>query len=302
MSSPDPIEQLTLPGMPSIPELRYGEDPFGKLAGLESAGPLALLTRDNLHPLFVDSLSVWTDGRRWIEGAIDHTRQAALLCGLKSGHLVLDVGAGLGGPARTLASQFGARVVAVNCVETQHDGLRRLNAGDYAANRRITPILHDVDSAGFPVDRVDAVWSMNMLYHLTDHDTFVSECARVLPRNGVLMIDDWMLTDRAGDECRQTMGFHFYARNIARVRPLLRTLALYGFQLLDYIDCGIVARTLFAECFRPTFDRDFRPLFHQHDPEWGPDTARDFVEAMEATIDLYRREEMTYVQLAARKL
>src|SRR5262245_44341745 len=46
------------------------------------------------------------------------TERLARLAGLKPGTRVLDVGGGLGGPARTLAAQFGCRVTVLDLTES----------------------------------------------------------------------------------------------------------------------------------------------------------------------------------------
>src|SRR5881628_2762667 len=46
------------------------------------------------------------------------TERLARLAGLRPGMRVLDVGGGLGGPARTLAAQFGCRVTVVDLTES----------------------------------------------------------------------------------------------------------------------------------------------------------------------------------------
>lgn len=297
MSLP-PRTQLRIPDTGSVAEDRYGSDPFGRKLSLESAGALAPVTGDQLHPPLVDCEEIWTDGSRWQEGARLHVRQAAELCALREGLRVLDVGAGLGGPARLLVDDYGVDVVALNVVPTQHENLVRLNEAKDAWKRRIRPVLADANER-LPVDEVDVVWSMNMLYHLEDHRSFLAEARRVLPAGGRIMVDDWMLTDRAGDETRRTMAHHHSAVNVAVVRELVRGLAESGFAIADMIDCGIVARTHLARHFRETFDRDLRHRFAEVDPEHGEQTANDFVESIEETIELYRREELTYLQIAA---
>ena len=50
-------------------------------------------------------------------GGRDATLELAKLAGLAPGLEVLDVGGGLGGPARTLAAEFGARVTVLDLTE-----------------------------------------------------------------------------------------------------------------------------------------------------------------------------------------
>jgi cyclopropane fatty-acyl-phospholipid synthase-like methyltransferase len=292
-------DQLKIPGIATAAEERYGRDPFGRRRGLESAGALVLVTQDQLHPPFVDSEEMWADGSRWYEGALEHVRRAARLCELRPGERVLDVGAGLGGPARLLVDEYDVEVIALNVVSRQHDNLISLNEEKPVWGERIRAVLADANEA-FPVEQVDVVWSMNMLYHLDDHEAFLSEARRVLASGGRLMIDDWMLTDRATEATRETMARHFASGNLAVVGEFVRSLAAAGLTITAIADCGIVARTHLARYFRETFDRDFRPGFRDLDPQWGEQTAHDFVDSIGQTIELYRREEMTYLQIAAK--
>jgi hypothetical protein len=77
------------------------------LAALRDAGKdLDALTQDDLG-----SFDELHDGER------ESTNQLARLAGLREGMHVLDVGSGLGGPARGLASEYGCRVTGLDLVE-----------------------------------------------------------------------------------------------------------------------------------------------------------------------------------------
>ena len=77
------------------------------LTALREAGKdLDALTRDDLA-----SFDEQHDGGR------EATRELARLTGLREGMHVLDVGSGLGGPARTLAAEFGCQVTGLDLTE-----------------------------------------------------------------------------------------------------------------------------------------------------------------------------------------
>src|SRR2546425_680758 len=77
----------------------------------------------NVDSLTIDDLAPADQFHGGGKGA---TERLARLAGLKPGTRVLDVGGGLGGPARTLAGQFGCRVTVVDLTESYvRTGARR---------------------------------------------------------------------------------------------------------------------------------------------------------------------------------
>src|SRR5713101_4547194 len=88
------------------------------LAALREAGKdLEALTRDDLA-----SFDEQHDGGR------EATRELARLAELREGMHVLDVGSGLGGPARTLAAEWGCRVTGLDLTEEFCHGATMLTA------------------------------------------------------------------------------------------------------------------------------------------------------------------------------
>lgn len=51
------------------------------------------------------------------DGGWEGTRELAHLAGLRAGMHVLDIGSGLGGPARTLAAEYGCQVTEIDLSE-----------------------------------------------------------------------------------------------------------------------------------------------------------------------------------------
>ena len=69
----------------------------------------------NLDALTIDDLAL-TD--QFHGGGKDATLRLARLAALEPGLHVLDVGGGVGGPARTLAVEFGCRVTTIDLTES----------------------------------------------------------------------------------------------------------------------------------------------------------------------------------------
>jgi SAM-dependent methyltransferase len=88
---------------------------------------------------------------------------------------VLEVGCGAGGMAQRVRDQLGAQVVAVDSSERMVELTRERGVESYVA---------DIQELPFGDGEFDCVFAGWMLYHVTDRDRAISECARVLRPGG----------------------------------------------------------------------------------------------------------------------
>ena len=111
------------------------------------------------------------------------TLALAELAELEPGERVLDLGAGIGGPARVLSARFGARVVAVEPTAR----FRRL-AAELNAATGLEDAIEVVDAHGdalpFPDGSFDLVWTQAVLPNVADLAPFAAEAHRVLAPGG----------------------------------------------------------------------------------------------------------------------
>ena len=121
-------------------------------------------------------------------GGRDSTRELARLAAIADGSKVLDIGCGIGGPARTLAAEFGCRVTGIDLTEgycqAAHMLTAKLGMGDQVnfqcANALDLP---------FPAASFDMVWSQNALMNIDDKDRYLREVFRVLRPGGVFALE-----------------------------------------------------------------------------------------------------------------
>lgn len=205
----------------------YGPPDLGAriLAALAAAGkdPEAL-TLEDLAP--VDQFHI--RGR-------EATLELARLAGLEPRMHVLDVGGGLGGPARTLAREVGCRVTVLDLIEAYcrvgTELTRRTRLADRVAFRR-----GDALRMPFAAGSFDAVWTQHSSMNIEDKERLYREVARVLRRGGRLALHEIMQGARA--------PVHFpvpwarepslsFLRPAAAVRTLLGDL---GFAELSWLD------------------------------------------------------------------
>jgi SAM-dependent methyltransferase len=124
-------------------------------------------------------------------GALDHfhtggpsaTRELQALVQIRAEDRVLDVGAGLAGPARMLASSLGCRV---DCLELSPDYC----AGAVLLNRltgldnRIAVHRGSALAMPFPDDSFDVVWMQNVGMNIANKRKLYAEICRVLKPGG----------------------------------------------------------------------------------------------------------------------
>jgi ubiquinone/menaquinone biosynthesis C-methylase UbiE len=119
------------------------------------------------------------------------TQRLARLAGLKPGMRVLDVGGGFGGPARTLATEFGCDVTVIDLTESYMQAGRALTARLGLGDR----VRHQLGNAlALPADGglFDVVWTQNSGMNIADKPRLYAGFARVLGRGGLLVIQEPM--------------------------------------------------------------------------------------------------------------
>lgn len=119
------------------------------------------------------------------------TQRLARLAGFAPGTRVLDVGGGLGGPARTLAVEFGCRVVVVDLTESYVRAGRSLTSRlrlDDRVEHRVGNAL-DLDVGG---ESFDAIWTENSGMNIAAKQRLYAGFARVLRRGALLALQEPM--------------------------------------------------------------------------------------------------------------
>ncbi len=140
----------------------------------------------NLNALNLDDLAPFDQFHR---GGKRFTLRLANLAGLKPNMHILDVGGGLGGPARTLALEFGCQVTVIDLTESY------VRAGELLTNlmglgQRVTHQPGDALELPFDDNSFDAVWTQNSGMNIADKESLYAGFKRVIRPNGLLVIQE----------------------------------------------------------------------------------------------------------------
>lgn len=120
-------------------------------------------------------------------GGREATRLLAKMAGIKSGMEVLDIGSGLGGPARILAAEFGCKVVGVD-LTIEFVTAARMLTDMVGLGESVTFLEGDALKLDFEEGRFDAVITQNAIMNIEEKKQFIMEAYRVLKRDGLLAL------------------------------------------------------------------------------------------------------------------
>lgn len=102
---------------------------------------------------------------------------------------ILDIGSGIGGPARYFATRFGCRVTGIDLTPAFCDIARHLTRLLYLDDK-VTFELGNALETPFPDAVFDGAYSMNVSMNIADKATFYREIHRVLKPGAWLMLSE----------------------------------------------------------------------------------------------------------------
>ncbi|HEV8643164.1 MAG TPA: methyltransferase domain-containing protein [Methylomirabilota bacterium] len=168
-------------------------------------------------------------------GGLAAVETLARRAGIRGASRVLDVCAGLGGPARFLASRFGCRVVALELNQGRAAGAHRLTRLVGLAGR-VVAVRGDATALPLASARFDACLSQEALLHVEDKAAVLGECRRVLVPGGRLAFTDWTAYPRLDDRERQRLREWMGATTLQTLDGYRRLLGRAGFGAIEAED------------------------------------------------------------------
>jgi ubiquinone/menaquinone biosynthesis C-methylase UbiE len=152
-----------------------------------------------------------------------------------TGSRVLDVCAGLGGPARFLAWSRQCRVVALELHAGRALGAARLTRR-VGLTGRVRIVRGDAQMVPFAGASFDACISQEALMHIDDKPAVLESCRRILRPGGRVAFTDWIARPRLGDLERARLRDWMAAIGLETIPGYRVLLGRAGFVAVDAED------------------------------------------------------------------
>ena len=120
---------------------------------------------------------------------LEATVEMADALALSASDHILDIGSGIGGPARYFAARFGCRVTGIDVTAEFCDVARELTRS-LGLEARVDFELGDALAMPFTSASFDGAYSMNVSMNIADKATLYREIHRVLKPGGWLMLSE----------------------------------------------------------------------------------------------------------------
>jgi len=167
----------------------------------------------------------------------------ARLAGIHARTRVLDLCAGLGGPARFVASRRGSTVIAVELNAGRATGAARLTRM-VGLHAQVRVVRGDAGALPFAGGRFEACLSQEALLHIGDKARVLREVHRVLAPGGRLAFSDWIARPSLGDGERRRLRDWMAAVTLQTLDGYRALLGRAGFRSVAAEDLSDEWRTI----------------------------------------------------------
>ena len=216
----------------------------------------AALTEDGVDPAH-PQLETLAPYDQFHGRGLEATEEIAAMLQVAPADHLLDIGSGIGGPARTIAHRFGCRVTGIDltaefCEVARH--LTRLTGLD----SRIDFELGDALAMPFSDATFDGAYSMNVSMNIADKAALYAEIRRVLKPGGWLMLSE--LAEGPGAPLDYPTPWAASANTSFLSTPAQtrRGLEAAGFEVVQFRDTAAEARAFGARS-RAAVERGEKP-------------------------------------------
>ncbi|KAM7439460.1 hypothetical protein ABFA07_011212 [Porites harrisoni] len=185
-------------------------------------------------PLKVEDVCKFDQMHYYGTQAIDEAAQAL---GINSNHHVLDIGSGLGGPARYLAHKTGCLVTAIELQDDLHKEAENLTQR-CNLQQKLKHITGDFLQMDLGDGKFDFLVSWLVFLHIEDKNTLLERCFNSLKPGGKIFIEDFFQLKGVtlSEEDKRTYNHDLYMNNLPEKDVYINLLKAAGFSDIQFED------------------------------------------------------------------
>ncbi|KAK4103360.1 hypothetical protein N658DRAFT_446008 [Parathielavia hyrcaniae] len=180
-------------------------------------------------------------GEPFYQAIARHEHYLAMKVGIQAGMKVLDVGCGVGGPAREIAKFTDAHITGLNNNDYQIERATRYAAKEGLSNQ-LKFVKGDFMQMSFPDESFDAVYAIEATVHAPKLVGVYSEIYRALKPGGVFGVYEWLMTDNYDNNNLEHRDIRLAIEegngisNMVTISEGLQAMKDAGFELLHHED------------------------------------------------------------------
>ncbi len=144
---------------------------------------------------------------------------------------ILDVGSGMGGPARYIANKTGAEITAIELQSDQNNLAKDLTKKCGLSNK-VNHICGDILDYDFKNQTFDAVVSWLTLYHIANHEILLKKLFDLLNPNGFFYTEDITSRINLSDADLKEIKKEIYGIHLPYFDKYISNLEQNGFKLI----------------------------------------------------------------------
>jgi ubiquinone/menaquinone biosynthesis C-methylase UbiE len=205
------------------------------------------------------------------------TRRQAQRITLTEDSRVLDVGCGIGGPARYLAHTYGCRVDGIDLTPELIETGRVLTERCKLADRVVLQVGNALDLP-YPDQIFDVVWCQNVTMNIADKAGFLAGVYRVLKPGGLFTATEYSL-GLGGDTIFPVPWAHDASISFLEPADVMRTqYHMAGFRILEWMNYSDNAIQHYERMLSAPPKLSGRLIFGDNAPERQRNSQRNLIE------------------------
>ena len=178
---------------------------------------------------------------------------------------VLDIGSGIGGPARYIASKTNALIYAIELQTDLNDIAKELTT-IYGLNNNIVHLQANILEYDFVANSFDNIVSWLALYHIPERKNLLNKLYFILKEDGSFYVEDFFLKSNISEKDKKILSHSFHANHLVEYDTYIKELEEGGFKIIEILDLSKDWQK-FTEIRYLKYKTNIKKYLSIHDPE-----------------------------------